>query len=170
MRLTSLKFLTCLPSAKPAPRWKHDVFLSFRGEDTRKNILSHLYHELVNMRGIKTFKDDQKLEKGKAISPNLLMAIEESRFAVVVLSENYASSTWCLEELAHIFKCMGGKNTILPIFYNVDPSHVRKQEGSFAEAFTDHQNFGQDEKKMHEWADALVKVASLSGWHSKNHK
>lgn len=144
------------------------MFLNFRGEDTRHNILSHLYHELENMRGLRTFKDDQKLVRGTAISPNLLMAIEESRFAVVLLSANYASSTFCLEELAHILKCMGDKNTILPIFYHVDPSHVRKQEGSFAEAFTKYQNSGQDEEKMHQWRDALVKVASFSGWHLNN--
>ncbi|XP_062016418.1 uncharacterized protein LOC133732842 [Rosa rugosa] len=159
-----------LASAKPAPRWKYDVFLSFRGEDVRENILSHLYRELSDTRGVKTFKDDQDLEQGTAISPNLLMAIEESKFAVVVLSANYASSTWCLDELIHIFKCMEGKNTILPIFYDVDPSHVQKQEESFKKAFEQHENSGQDEQKMQQWREALKKVATVSGWHSKKYK
>ncbi|KAL6210327.1 hypothetical protein ACLB2K_015560 [Fragaria x ananassa] len=155
------------PSVSP---WKYDVFLSFRGEDTRKGFLSHLYHELQSRRGIKTFKDDQQLEKGTAISQNLLTAIEESRFAIVVLSPNYASSTWCLAELAKIFECMEDKNTILPIFYNVDPSDVRHQRGSFEVALTKHVKSGQDVEKVKQWRDALEKVAKISGWASKNYK
>ena len=29
--------------------------------------------------------------------------------------------------------------TVLPIFYYVDPSDVRKQRGTFAQAFTEHE-------------------------------
>lgn len=82
---------------------KYDVFLSFRGEDTRRNIVSHLYNAL-QQRGIRTFKDDERLETGKSISDELLKAIEEARFAVIIFSKSYASSRWCLEELAHIIK------------------------------------------------------------------
>ncbi|KAH0733918.1 hypothetical protein KY285_009625 [Solanum tuberosum] len=46
---------------------KYDVFLSFRGEDTRRNFVSHLYNAL-DLRGIRTFKDDKRLEIGKSIS------------------------------------------------------------------------------------------------------
>ncbi|XP_050370896.1 disease resistance protein RUN1-like [Argentina anserina] len=110
-----------------AGQWKHDVFLSFRGEDTRQGFLSHLYRELQNTKIIRTFKDDEQLKKGKDISQSLLTAIEESRFAIIVLSHNYAFSAWCLDELTKIFQCMEGKDTILPIFYHVDPSDVRYQ-------------------------------------------
>ncbi|XP_068308670.1 disease resistance protein RPV1-like [Pyrus communis] len=76
----------------------YDVFLSFRGQDNRKNFTDHLY-AAFDLKGIVTFRDDLKLGRGKSISPELLKAIEESRFAVVVFSRNYASSTWCLDEL-----------------------------------------------------------------------
>ncbi|XP_062026358.1 probable disease resistance protein RPP1 isoform X1 [Rosa rugosa] len=160
-------------SAEPASprRWKHDVFLSFRGEDTRKGIVSHLYNELQNRRGIKTFKDDQQLEIGTAISPSLLTAIQESWFAIIVLSPNYASSSWCLDELAHIFQCMEDKNRILPLFYHVDPSDVRHQRGSFQVAFTKHEQLSrQDMDKVKQWRDALNKVAYLCGWDAKNYE
>ena len=43
-------------------RWKYDVFLSFRGEDTRYKFMGHLYEALIQ-KGIVTFKDDEKLER-----------------------------------------------------------------------------------------------------------
>ncbi|KAL6269238.1 hypothetical protein ACE6H2_026149 [Prunus campanulata] len=158
-----------LPSPdQSAPQLNHDVFLSFRGEDTRNSFVSHLYHEL-QLRGIKTFKDDPKLERGTAISSGLFNAIQESRLAVVVLSPNYASSSWCLDELTEILQCMKSKGTILPVFYHVDPSNVRKQSGSFADAFAEHEKrFREDIDKVKRWRDALTEVANLSGIDSKN--
>ncbi|KAK9911634.1 hypothetical protein M0R45_035530 [Rubus argutus] len=117
-------------STSSPPQWKYDVFLSFRGDDTRKTFTYHLYSALEH-RGIIAFRDEPQLQKGKRISPELFAAIEESRFALVVLSQNYASSTWCLDELVRILQCMKATERVLPIFYNVDPSDVRKQTGSF---------------------------------------
>ncbi|PRQ22084.1 putative toll-like receptor, P-loop containing nucleoside triphosphate hydrolase [Rosa chinensis] len=149
------------------PRWKYDVFLSFRGEDTRKAFTDHLYTALDHQ-GIITFRDDPELHKGEAISPALFAAIKESRFALIVLSQNYASSTWCLEELVRILECMKAREAVLPIFYDVDPSDVRKQTGSFGEAFANHEErFSDDKEKVRRWRSALTEVASFSGWNSK---
>ncbi|GJX36168.1 Toll/interleukin-1 receptor domain-containing protein [Tanacetum coccineum] len=84
--------------------FKYDVFLSFRGDDTRKNFVDHLYHAL-EQKGIETYKDDEKIRKGKTISDELIEAIEDSRFYIIVFSKNYASSSWCLEELVKIMEC-----------------------------------------------------------------
>ncbi|KAM5550903.1 disease resistance protein RUN1 [Rosa sericea] len=148
----------------------YDVFLSFRGEDTRKGFTDYLYHELERQ-GIRTFRDDPQLERGTAISPELLTAIEQSRFAIVVLSPKYATSTWCLLELSKILECMEERGTILPIFYEVDPSDVRHQRGSFAKAFQEYEErFGKGNKEVEGWRDALTKVASLVGWTSKDYR
>lgn len=158
------------PSAMSmALEWKYDVFLSFRGEDIRDNFLSHLYHELQNTRRIKTFKDDEELEVGAPIPLSLHKAIEESRLAVVVISPNYASSPWCLEELTKIVHCMEDNNRILPLFYCVKPSDVRHQKKSFEAAFTKHEE-RHDLKKVKQWRDALRKVANFSGWHTQNYQ
>ncbi|XP_024198429.1 disease resistance protein At4g27190 isoform X2 [Rosa chinensis] len=152
-------------SAERDPRPKYDVFLSFRGEDTRKGFIAYLYRELQKTRVIKTFKDDVQLEKGTVISSNLETAIDQSRFAVVVLSEKYASSAWCLNELTKIYQCMKDKDTIFPIFYKVEPTDVRHQktETSFGKAFIKHEA-GQDIEKMNQWRAALKGVAGISGW------
>ena len=60
------------------------MFLSFRGTDTRKNFTNHIYRYLKN-RGILTFRDDEEFEKGKPILAELFKAMEESRFAIVIL-------------------------------------------------------------------------------------
>ncbi|PRQ35459.1 putative toll-like receptor, P-loop containing nucleoside triphosphate hydrolase [Rosa chinensis] len=147
-----------------APWQKYDVFLSFRGADTRKGFVSHLHHELQTVRGIQTFKDDKDLETGAPISSSLLKAIEESNFAIVVLSENYAQSAWCLEELTKICQCMKDKNRILPLFYYVQPSDVRHQNGTFGDALTKHGNSGRhNSEKVQRWRDALHRVAGFSG-------
>lgn len=143
----------------------YDVFLSFRGEDTRNGFTSHLYNALVQ-KGYKTFFDNDNLERGKAISAGLLKAIEDSFSSVVVLSENYAFSSWCLIELAKIVECMKSKGQIvLPIFYHVNPSHVRKQIGSYKKAFIRHDKDPKlDFEDVESWKDALTTVGNLAGW------
>lgn len=146
--------------------WKFDVFLSFCGVDTRKNFIDHLYTAL-KQKGIITFRDDEKLERGKYISQELLKAIERSKYAIIVLSENYASSRWCLIELAKIVECMKETRlTVLPVFYHVDPSHVRNQTGALLEAFAKHQKDPKvNLEDVQEWKAALKEVGNISGWH-----
>ena len=95
-----------------------DVFLSFRGQDTRCGFISHLY-EALRLRGIHTFIDD-KLLRGEKISTELLKTIENSIISIIVFSKNYASSTWCLDELAKIIECKKNDQLVQPIFYKVD--------------------------------------------------
>ncbi|XP_050245519.1 disease resistance protein RUN1-like [Quercus robur] len=155
------------PSSSAA-RWKYDVFLNFRGEDTRYKFMGHLYDALTR-KGIITYKDNEKLERGKAISAELLKAIEESKFAVLILSENYASSTWCLDELAKIISCKKEMGMIvLPIFHYVEPSDLRKQMGTFAQAFVKHEE-KESKERVEKWRDALTQAGNLRGWHLKDY-
>ncbi|KAJ9700934.1 hypothetical protein PVL29_006321 [Vitis rotundifolia] len=144
-------------------KYNFDVFLSFRGEDTRNNFTDHLFVNLDRM-GINTFRDDQ-LERGEEIKSELLKAIEESRISVVVFSKDYAHSKWCLDELVKIMECREEmEQIVLPVFYHVDPSDVRKQTGSFREAFSIHER-NVDEKKVQRWRDSLTEASDLSGFH-----
>ncbi|KAB2059429.1 hypothetical protein ES319_A11G302200v1 [Gossypium barbadense] len=158
-----------LPSTSSSiSRKKYDVFLSFRGEDTRKNFTDHLYHALKRS-GIITFKDDPKLEAGEEIAPDLFKAIQQSWCSVIVFSESYASSGWCLDELSEIVKQKNDKGyKVFPVFYDVDPSDLRKQKGKVEEAFAEHKK-RYDEDKLQRWRNALTQVANIKGWHL-NHR
>ena len=108
---------------------------------------------------------DDKLKKGDEISPTLRKAIKRAKLSVIVFSENYASSSWCLDELVQILECKEKKKQIvIPIFYRVDPSDVRKQKGSYK---ITSKGFNVKKRKVDKWRKALTKAANLSGWDSR---
>ncbi|KAI9127086.1 hypothetical protein K1719_001645 [Acacia pycnantha] len=150
------------------PATKYDVFLSFRGEDTRDVFTSYLYEALCNV-NIHTFMD-HKLHKGQHIAPILLKTIEESEISLIIFSKDYASSTWCMDELVHIMKCRDKYGRIvIPVFYHVDPSNIRKQNGSFGDGFAKLKfRFKHNLEKVQEWKNAFIQSTKLSGWDSKN--
>ncbi|KAG4123192.1 hypothetical protein ERO13_D11G312618v2 [Gossypium hirsutum] len=159
-----------LPStSSPISRKKYDVFLSFRGEDTRKNFTGHLYDALKSS-GIVTFRDDPKLEAGEDIAPELSKAIQQSWCSVIIFSKTYAFSGWCLEELAEIVQQKNANgHKVFPIFYHVDPSDLRNQKEKVEAAFAKHEErYKEDKGKIQKWRNALTEVAKIKGWHLHN--
>ncbi|XVF78467.1 hypothetical protein PTKIN_Ptkin14bG0136100 [Pterospermum kingtungense] len=156
-------------SSSSPPQRKFDVFLSFRGEDTRKNFTDHL-HAALKRKEILTFRDDRKLEPGKEIQAELFKAIQESRCSLIVFSQTYAFSRWCLDELAEIVQQKEEKgHEVFPIFYVVDPSDLRNQTGKVKEAFAKHaERYKDDEVRIQRWRTALATVAGIKGWHLKD--
>ncbi|XP_010441255.1 PREDICTED: disease resistance protein RML1A-like, partial [Camelina sativa] len=145
---------------------RYHVFSSFHGPDVRAGFLSHL-HSHFESKGITTFKD-QEIERGHTIGPELVHAISESRVSIVVLSEKYASSGWCLDELVEILKCKEASGqAVLTIFFKVHPSDVRKQSGDFGSTFKKTCQ-GKTEEVKTRWGKALTDVAAIAGEHSLN--
>ncbi|XP_042516858.1 uncharacterized protein LOC122091099 isoform X1 [Macadamia integrifolia] len=140
----------------------YDVFLNFRGEDTRNNFTGFL-NLVLKDRGIDVFIDSEKLWTGEAIGPACLRAIEGSKISIPVFSKGYAHSKWCLLELAQILKChISNGHMVLPIFFYVEPSHVRNQTGCFEEAFREHEkNF--EPHIVQSWREALRVIGNLKG-------
>ena len=149
----------------------YDVFLSFRG-DTRKTFTDHLHKALKNG-GYRIFRDKDDAESGKILRLELKKAIQQSRSSIIVFSKDFASSTWCLNEVVMILNHM--KQTtghfVRPIFYDVDPSEVREQTENFATSFAKYQELIEKESdprkkkelmdKVNEWRKALEEVADL---------
>eukprot|EP01018_Ginkgo_biloba_P038209 Gb_27866 [translate_table: standard] len=141
---------------------KYDLFLTFRGLDVRTTFVDHLYHSLT-LAGIHTFLDSEELEKGKDIGMSLEDAIHYSQILIPIFSPRYAESPWCLKEVC--LMC-SSKNTIIPLFYNVEPRDVRYPEkGPYAQSFQKHVTGDRHSPDtVSEWKKALKEVSDLSGW------
>lgn len=153
----------------PAGGW--DVFLS--GLDTQDDFFTSELYSALDRHGVRTFKDDPELRSGDVIS-NSLKAIEESKTYVVVFSENYASSSWCLDQLVEILKWHKTMNrSIICVYYNIDPFVVSHQTGSFGKAFKKHETRAQTRllkkvstakiERVNSWRLALREVFDFSG-------
>ncbi|KAH1257345.1 TMV resistance protein N [Glycine max] len=161
------------PFSKSKTQWMYDVFINFRGEDIRKNFVSHLHSALLHAE-VKTFLDDENLLKGMK-SEELIRAIEGSQIAVVVFSKTYTESSLCLRELEKIIESHETRGQrVLPIFYEVDPSDVRQQKGDFGEALkaAAQKGFSGEhlESGLSRWSQAITKAANLPGWDESNHE
>ena len=82
-----------------------------------------------------------------------------------MFSKEYASSRWCLDELVMIMERKRNADCIvLPVFYDVDPSQVGRQIGSFAATFVEHEkSFNEEIERVNGWRIALTEVAELAG-------
>lgn len=142
-----------------------DVYLSFRESDTRWSFANPLYRSLVHA-GIRVFRDDEFVS-GKSINRSIYGGIRHSKIAIVILSEKYSSSVWCLQELAQILRChrMTGQ-IVMPVFLNVTPGVVRHTSHGCNEVVAEHRRRGLDPDTLREWEEALVHVASIPGLES----
>ncbi|KAJ7951588.1 TIR-NBS disease resistance-like protein [Quillaja saponaria] len=137
-------------------RLKYDVFISSIAEDARRRLMRHLCAALEGKK-IKFYVNNFKA--GYEITEALLKAIEESEVSVVVLC---TSSRRCLDELKiHECRKRNGQ-TIIPVFYKVDPTHVRDQRGTYADAFDrQEQDLLDIMNRVQRWKDARTKSGSL---------
>ncbi|KAI8539497.1 hypothetical protein RHMOL_Rhmol09G0187800 [Rhododendron molle] len=142
----------------------YDIFLSFRGLDTRKKFTDHLY-EALKREGFQTFRDDDEIERGENIKSALQKAIWDSWMSVIVLSKNYATSTACLFEIHTIIEHRKKKSDhfILPVFYEVDPWEIKQQAKKL-----DFEGKTVRVEEVKGWSAALEEVASMAGMVSQN--
>ncbi|KAL3730497.1 hypothetical protein ACJRO7_027499 [Eucalyptus globulus] len=156
-------------------RDEYPVFLSFRGPDTRCGFTNVLHQDLVYA-GIRVFIDNEELRKGERISGNLLQAIDHSKLYIPIFSKNYASSHWCLRELAKMVennsksKEDGKENAILPIFYDVKPDDVKLKTPLYRKAISNLKQTREDHEKkfsskdIKTWQQALKEAGGITGW------
>ncbi|KAI9077641.1 hypothetical protein K1719_040416 [Acacia pycnantha] len=155
--------------SKPKLKYSYDVFLSFRGDDTRKSFTSHLCSALKQA-AIEVYMDEEGIQRGEIISSSLLEAIESSRISIIIFSKNYADSSWCLQELEKIMECYKATSQeVLPIFFDVQPFEVRKQQNSF-ERLIKRTSISKRKKLTINLKRALVEAANLSGWDMHNYR
>ncbi|XP_057855115.1 probable 2' cyclic ADP-D-ribose synthase BdTIR [Cryptomeria japonica] len=148
------------------PHTAYKVFINHRGKDTKQSLASSIYHNLDN-RGVKVFLDKMSLQPGQYIPQALIFAIRSASVHVVILSENYAESEWCLDELLLIRETGA---PIVPVFWKIRPSDVRMENknGVYAKAFRKHKKVGKfDSRTLEKWKAALRWVSLLEGFISE---
>ncbi|KAK3437925.1 hypothetical protein EUGRSUZ_C02567 [Eucalyptus grandis] len=146
-----------------------EVFLNFRGPDTRLNFTDCLYHAMDGA-GTHVFKDNEEIRKGEVIKGELEHAIKNSTIFMPIFSKNYASSAWCLRELTFRVDCSRNRDDkamILPIFFDVDHDDVKLKTRLFHNALQKHeQKFGGN--LVQQWKEALTEAAHIKGWDLKD--
>ncbi|XP_039161743.1 TMV resistance protein N [Eucalyptus grandis] len=140
------------------------IFISYKRGDTLRPV-SHLKGALER-RGIRTVVD-YTLDGGEEIWPAIEEVIKQSNIAVVVVSQNYHSSPWCLNELVKILECRKKRVMIvLPIFWEIDARVLQEPSSPFLE------NIGQGEDcfkqqnphQVQKWRKALQAVGQIIGF------
>jgi len=146
---------------------KFDVFLSFRGPDTRANFTDSLYHALLD-KGIHVFIDKKGIDIGEEIGLEILQAINDSKICIPIFSKSYASSSWCLRELKHMMeRRKTNKLEVLPIFYDVTPADVKLETNVYRYQLTQHK-LKHETETVRLWRKALKEAAKIKGWDTKD--
>ncbi|XP_042520199.1 disease resistance protein RUN1-like isoform X2 [Macadamia integrifolia] len=158
---SSVSFAGRRPSSSSSS--SYDVFINFRGTDTRTNFVCLLYNALKKD-GVNAYRDSEEIWEGEEICGSLLRAIRGSEISIPVFSKNYADSKYCLLELAEMWEChLSDGQTILPVFIDVEPRDVRHQTGSFEKPLQEHQRKCKY-ADVESWKNALTEVGKLKGW------
>ncbi|CAN1176675.1 Putative disease resistance protein At4g11170 [Linum perenne] len=168
------QFQTPSPPAPPPLPVKilenYDVFLNFRGVDLRNNFADHLYDKLTKNKDIIVFRDDKNLLKGDDLR-TIFEIIDRSTMSVVLFSEEYATSKWCLDKLVKIVDCVERKGHVaLPVFFDVSPEDVKGESGRFGMAIEKLGKMCGGASRVDRWRKALTFVAGTAGWHHAAYK
>ncbi|KAK4802833.1 hypothetical protein SAY86_001036 [Trapa natans] len=143
--------------SEKGPKLHYDVFLSFRGSDTRQSFTAVLYDYMVTG-GLRVFRDDDELAIGDKIK-TILDAIQVSKICVPVFSETFAESKWCLDEVKRM---VDFNKTIVPIFYKVSVDDVKIKSPRYKKFMQKHEKkYGKEE--VSKWKAALTVTTENKG-------
>lgn len=103
----------------------YDVFISHASED-KSTFVDGLVKELVE-REVKVWYDRKVLTWGRSIRQNIDAGLRQSKFAIVVLSEDYIRKYWTQKEFNALFN-LGSQlgDFILPIWHNITPERAQE--------------------------------------------
>eukprot|EP00253_Pinus_taeda_P016173 PITA_16173 len=153
-------------ASSSSPSTSYEVFINHRGPDVKTTFASHLYKRLTSF-GLRVFLDKPELEEGRTFPSQIEAAIRSAAIHIAVFSPTYANSQWCLNELIAMITTGA---TILPVFYNVEPSELRwtEKDGRYAEALRKHEEKNRyDSETIQKWREALCTAANISGFELK---
>lgn len=142
----------------------YDVFLSHRGPDTKRSFSIWLRNELERQ-NIRTFFDDRSLGAGDHATEVMIEAMRTAEWGIVVLSPNFFSSAYCMEEL----KVFLDRRRVIPLGFNLTASDcdagkiVSRAKGTVWEQYGGKlwETCGMDESEWRNSIEQLAKVTIL---------
>ena len=129
--------------------------------------MGYLYRDL-KAAGLQPFLDCESIDTGEDSWECIEHAIKKTPIAVVVFSERFAASEWCLRELDVMLATPGVK--VLPVFYNVRPSEVRYPESGQLKDGFEKLSRRHDKTVTERWRGNLETASKLMGWEHEGAK
>lgn len=154
----------------PLPRPRPQLFVSFRGNELRNGFVSHVVKAL-RVEGVNVFIDSYEL-KGRDLQ-NLFKRIENSKMALVIFSDRFSESDWCLNELLKMDELVKeGKLIVIPVFYRVSTDDVKYFKGKFGKGFieTVQRQSPSEEPMAERWKSSVKSISSKTGFTSEVHR
>lgn len=169
---------------------RYHVFICHYGKDVKNTFASHL-HRSLEFLNFRVFLDKVAMQVGEDLKAQIERAIATANVHAVIFSPNFASSSWCLEELHQMLESGA---PIIPVFYHVKPAELlrtRCREGWFAQVIknipwlhqdgiyasalrdlkrkwtydpqTQRKKPRYDPGTLEKWSSALSRAANISG-------
>jgi hypothetical protein len=114
--------------------YTYDVFISYRHASPDKEIAEQLHRELEAYRAPanlveqgwpervkRVFRDREELPVSSSLSDNIVKALRQSRFLIVVCSPRTPESRWVAKEI-ELFRELGGGDQIMALLIEGDPT------------------------------------------------
>jgi hypothetical protein len=109
-----------------------DVFVSHAHED--KESIARPLARALEERGVSVWLDELELKIGDSLRRRIDHGIRSSRFGLVILSEAFFLKGWTQYELDGLVTLtVSGKQTLLPIWHDIDREDVARQSPSLAD-------------------------------------
>ena len=113
------------PSKVSVPKYQakilpeYDIFLSHANSD-KISYVEDLYNSLSKL-GVKIFYDKDAIKWGDNWKEKIINGVQNSEFAILVISNNYFGREWTEKELYELLNRQNrvGQKIILPILYNI---------------------------------------------------
>lgn len=110
----------------------YDVFISHASED--KDAVVRPLAQALQEAGLTVWLDELELRIGDSLRRRIDQGLVNSRFAVVVLSQEFFRKGWPQYELdGLVTKGIDGDQVILPIWHNITRAEVLAQSPSLAD-------------------------------------
>jgi hypothetical protein len=90
---------------------KYDVFISHCGKDCKKDFADWLREDLKGA-GVLCFLDEPSLEVGEVAVEEMMRAMEEATYGVVILFPGFFEREWCMKELSTFAR----RGRMVPVF------------------------------------------------------